>query len=92
VSDRFLESGSYLRCKSLQLGYSFKMQAIQSIGIKSLRAYISFDNLFTITNYSGLNPDLGVIAGQNIFSRGVDYSYTNYPLARVSTIGIQLSL
>lgn len=92
VSDRFLESGSYLRCKSLQFGYNFKMQAIQSIGIKSLRAYISFDNLFTITNYTGLNPDLGVIAGQNIFSRGVDYSYTAYPLARVSTIGVQLSL
>jgi hypothetical protein len=55
-----------------------------------MRAYISADNLFTITNYSGYNPDIG--RSGSILDRGVDFGHVAYPLARVVSFGIQLSL
>ncbi|QEC52422.1 TonB-linked SusC/RagA family outer membrane protein [Anseongella ginsenosidimutans] len=88
TSDRFLEDGSYLRLKSLQLGYLFPAQALERIGAGSLRVYLSFDNLFTITGYDGYNPDLGRTG--SILNRGVDYGHVAYPLARTANLGVQL--
>lgn len=89
VSDRFLESGSYFRCKTLQVGYSFSPRMLEKATITSLRVYASCDNLFTVTKYTGFNPDLGRTG--SILDRGVDYSYVNYPLARTITFGLQLA-
>jgi hypothetical protein len=58
--------------------------------ISSLRVYLSADNLFTLTKYSGANPDVG--RSGSIFDRGVDYGYSAYPLARTLSVGVQLSL
>lgn len=88
TSDRFLEDGSYLRLKSLQLGYLFPSGTLERVGAGSLRVYLSFDNLFTITGYDGYNPDLGRTG--SILNRGVDYGHVAYPLARTANLGIQL--
>lgn len=89
TSSRFLESGSYFRMKTLQLGYTLPESVNATLNTNSLRAYISADNLFTITKYSGFNPDLGRTG--TILDRGVDYGHVAYPLARVLSAGIQLS-
>lgn len=90
TSSRFLEKGSYLRFRTLQIGYTLPETLIQKIKITSLRAYVSADNLFTITNYTGFNPDIG--RSGTILDRGVDYGHVAYPIARVLSIGLQLSL
>jgi hypothetical protein len=90
TSSRFLENGSYLRMKTLQLGYTLPASFTKRIKITSLRAYLSADNLFTITQYSGFNPDIGRTG--TILDRGVDFGHVAYPLARTYSLGIQLSL
>jgi len=88
VSNRFLENGSYLRMKSLELGYTFNSSIIKTIGISSFRAYLSLNNMFTITKYSGYNPDIG--RSGSILDRGVDNGIIGYPLSRSATFGVQL--
>jgi TonB-linked SusC/RagA family outer membrane protein len=90
TSSRFLEDGSYLRMKTLQLGYTFPEGLTKMIKISSLRAYASADNIFTNTNYSGYNPDIG--RSGSILDRGVDYGHVAYPLARTFSLGVQLGL
>jgi len=89
TSDRFLENGSYLRFRTLQVGYTLPTSALQAAKISSCRLYLSFDNLFTITNYQGYNPDLGRTG--SVLDRGVDFGHAAYPLARTSMLGVQLS-
>ena len=90
-SSRFLENGSYLRLKTLQIGYKLPQTVLHSIHVQNLRLFISADNLITITKYTGYNPDLG---GQssNILDRGVDFSSGSYPLSRTISFGIQVTL
>ncbi|MES2892033.1 MAG: TonB-dependent receptor [Bacteroidota bacterium] len=82
-SDRWLESGSYLRLRNLEFAYNFSKASLQRIGFKSSRVFISGQNLLTITNYKGLDPD---IAGVNIFERGLDNG--QYPALRIISAGI----
>ncbi|MCC9135603.1 SusC/RagA family TonB-linked outer membrane protein [Pontibacter silvestris] len=89
TSDRFLENGSYLRFKTLQFGYTLPKSLLDAAKINSCRVYLSFDNLFTITNYKGYNPDLGRTG--SVLDRGVDFGHAAYPLARTSMVGVQLS-
>lgn len=90
TSSRFLESGSYLRLKTLQVGYTLGDVLKRKLKINSLRVYVSGDNVFTITKYTGFNPDLGRTG--SIFDRGVDFGHVAYPLARTFSIGLQLGL
>jgi TonB-linked SusC/RagA family outer membrane protein len=90
TSSRFLEDGSYFRMKTVQLGYTLKDDFAKKLRISSFRTYVSADNIFTITNYTGFNPDLGRTG--TIFDRGVDYGHVAYPLARTISLGIQLTL
>lgn len=90
TSSRFLESGSYLRLKTLQIGYTIPEGFKRKLKISSLRAYVSADNVFTITKYTGFNPDLGRTG--SIFDRGVDFGHVAYPLARTISVGLQLGL
>jgi TonB-linked SusC/RagA family outer membrane protein len=90
TSSRFLEDGSYFRMKTVQLGYTLKDDFAKKLRISSFRTYVSADNIFTITNYTGFNPDLGRTG--SIFDRGVDYGHVAYPLARTISVGIQLTL
>lgn len=80
ISDRFVENGSFLRLKNIQLGYSLPKQILQKAHIQRLRIYASCSNLFTVTKYKGYDPEIG---------SGVDYG--NYPQARTVLVGAQLS-
>jgi TonB-linked SusC/RagA family outer membrane protein len=94
VSSRFLEDGSYLRIKTLQIGYTIPKSWTTKAGIDQLRFFVSVDNLYTFTNYSGFNPDLGRDSNSwrdDLLSRGVDNGQVAYPLARTITGGIQLT-
>lgn len=89
VSDFFIEDGSFIRMKNLQLGYTFPESIINKINIKHLRMYVSAQNLFTITNYKyGFDPEIG--SGENgTLDFGIDR--VSYPVPRVFTIGFNLS-
>lgn len=82
-SSLYVEDGSYLRLKNLQLGYSFPKRWISKIAMERLRIYVSSDNVFTITDYTGFDPEIGG------WSFGVDRG--NYPQARTILGGLQLS-
>lgn len=84
LSDYFIEDGSYLRCKNITLGY--RLAPIK--GLNSARIYISTNNLFTITNYSGFDPEVNTFAGSNT-QIGVDNLV--YPQARSFLGGIQVT-
>lgn len=86
VSDYFLEDGSYARIKNVQLGYDFCNRVIKKNKIISqCRLYLSAQNLFTFTNYSGLDPEIG---SSNATINGIDSGF--YPQARVWTVGLNL--
>ncbi len=59
VCSYYMENGSYIKLKNLQLGYTLPSSILNKINVKSLRFYIQTVNLFTITKYSGLDPELG---------------------------------
>ncbi|MCE6991074.1 TonB-dependent receptor [Dyadobacter sp. CY323] len=73
LNSYFVENGSYLRLRSLILGYTLKPGILQKIKVSKLRVYAQAANLFTITKYTGLDPELGGSSS----SFGVDYG--NYP-------------
>ena len=76
-STRFIEDGSYLRLKNLQIGYTFPLKWTQKFRCSRLRLYATASNLFTITGYKGYDPEVG---------SGVDYG--NYPQSRTFTFGL----
>ncbi|KIC95719.1 TonB-dependent receptor [Flavihumibacter solisilvae] len=84
ITNNPIEDGSYLRCRNITLGYTLpKMK-----GIRNLRVYISANNLFTVTNYSGFDPEVNTYAGSNT-AIGVDNLV--YPQARTFLGGVQLA-
>jgi TonB-linked SusC/RagA family outer membrane protein len=84
LSDYFIEDGSYLRCKNITLGYRFPPFK----RVNNIRIYFSANNLFTITNYSGFDPEVNTFAGSNT-QIGVDNLV--YPQARSFLGGIQVT-
>ena len=83
VSDRFLESGSYLRLDNASLGYTIK-PAVKAI--KSIRLYVTASNLFVITKYNGIDPEIN-IGG---LTPGIDNN-NYYPKTRNYIFGINAS-
>ncbi|MFD0794877.1 SusC/RagA family TonB-linked outer membrane protein [Mucilaginibacter litoreus] len=87
VSDRYVEDGSFVKVKNIQLGYTFSKTAIRNV-FKSLRVYAQVKNAFTITKYSGYDPEIS--GGSNLLETGIDRGA--YPQARVYTLGLDISL
>jgi len=83
VSDRFIEDGSFLRLRNVQVGYSFPTAALDRVKLQNLRVYVSGTNLFTLTKYSGYTPEIG---GGNVLGTGFDAGL--YPIARTFNVGI----
>jgi len=94
VNSYFVESGAYLKLKNLQLGYTFKNSLLQHINVKSARLFVMANNVFTITKYKGLDPELGsaFTTGGNIdvTTQGVD-AVTNYPSVRIYSVGLDVN-
>ena len=80
VSDRFLESGAYFRLKNLQVGYTLPQSLLGKSGFQNVRFYVQISNVFTITKYSGYDPEV---------NGGVDYG--NYPQAQSFLFGVNIS-
>lgn len=83
-SNRWLEDGSYLKLRNVEIGYMIPEGILKRIGFSNLRVYASGQNLFTITKYTGLDPD---IVGNGLLERGVDNG--NYPSTRLISLGLQ---
>ena len=81
-SDFYLEDGDYLRFKTIQLGYSLPSDAINKSGLQKARVYVTAENLFTFTKYSGYDPEIG--GGV----MGIDRGF--YPQARTLMLGVNL--
>lgn len=85
VSSRFVENGAYLRLKSATLSYKFANGLLKHAGIGRLNVYVTAQNLFTITKYKGIDPEVSRDAS-NGPSMGVDYG--TYPQARAFIFGL----
>lgn len=84
-SDYFLEDGSYLRIRNIQLGYSFGKDVLSKLKISKMRIYLSSQNPITFTKYTGFDPEVG---NDGLFLRGVDRA--NYPVSSPYRVGLQL--
>ncbi len=87
VSTRFLESGDFVRLQNASIG--FNMPLNDSSALKSLRVYVNGQNLFVITKYSGLDPEVSTTASDflnSIPTAGIDY--TSFPKPRTFTLGL----
>lgn len=84
ASDFYVEDGSYLRLKNLTVGYTIPEDTTQKIGINTARAYITASNLFTVTKYTGMDPEVGM---NNL---GIDVG--RYPQPRAFIFGLTIGL
>jgi hypothetical protein len=82
VSDRYVEDGSYMRLKTIQLGYTFSQKLMERAHIQKIRIYLAAQNLLTFTKYTGYDPEIGQTGSLEI---GIDRG--TYPQARVFSIG-----
>jgi TonB-dependent starch-binding outer membrane protein SusC len=87
ISDRWIEDGSFARLKNITFGYNFNKARLKSINGKSLRVYASAQNIFTWTNYSGYDPEIGSF-NQNPLINGVENG--RYPIAKSFTFGVNV--
>lgn len=84
-SDFYVEDGSFVRLQNLQLGYTLSRETVEKWGLGKLRFYVSVNNLFTLTEYSGYDPTAST--GEPI-GGGIDYGF--YPTPRTYLLGINL--
>ncbi len=90
LSDRYVENGTFVRLRNIQLTYTL---VGEHIGIKNLsqaQVYIGAQNLFTITDYSWYDPEVNTRGGSNSTSQGFDTF--GFPVARTYTVGVRISL
>ncbi len=85
-SDRWLENGSYLRLRNVELSYILPKPLMQRIGFTNTSIFVSGQNLFTITKYKGLDPDITGNGSDPVNLRGVDAG--NWPSSRIISFGI----
>ncbi|MDR1527741.1 MAG: TonB-dependent receptor [Dysgonamonadaceae bacterium] len=91
VSSQFIEDASFLRLQNLTVGYTLPKRFVQKAGIQSVRAYFTGSNLFCLSNYSGIDPDVNTqVGGENGFPTP-NYDYNSYPKARTYTFGLSLT-
>jgi TonB-linked SusC/RagA family outer membrane protein len=85
MSDRFLESASYLRIQNVRFDYNLPTNIAHAIRMSHLKAYVSAQNLYVFTKYSGLDPEVGS-QGQNPILQNIDYG--RYPTPRLISFGL----
>lgn len=86
-SDRWLEDGSYVRLRTLTIGYTIPTEVAAMFKIKSMRLYLSGQNLWIHTKYSGYDPEVGIFQG-NSLNAGIDYG--RYPSPKTIMFGVNL--
>ena len=88
ISSRYIEDGSYLRIKNIALGYTFDKKTLKPLHLESLRIYANIQNLYTLTKYTGFDPEVGAsTANANVM--GLDNG--RYPSPQVYSFGLNIS-
>ena len=88
VSTRFVEDGSFLRVKALTLGYNLPANLLSKVKLLNAKVYVTGENLFTLTDYSGYDPEVNAFGGSNTVL-GIDFG--TYPQTRNLIFGLNLS-
>jgi len=88
MSNRFVEDGSYLRFKNIQLSYNLPVSKLHIKWMTRAQIYVSAQNLITFTKYSWYDPEVNSYGGANSFVQGVDHY--SYPTAKTSTVGLRV--
>ncbi|OMP79973.1 TonB-dependent receptor [[Flexibacter] sp. ATCC 35208] len=88
VTDRYVEDGSYVKLKTLSLGYSIPRDVIRQLHISQLRVYVSAQNIWTWTKYTGLDPEVNFFDSDNT-KQGIDYGA--YPSTKGFLAGLNLT-
>jgi hypothetical protein len=86
ISDFYIEDGSFVRLKNVQLGYTLPRSIVERIGATRLRVYVAANNLLTFTKYKGFDPDFSAY-DPNL--NGIDYGF--YPQAKSIMGGLNLT-
>ena len=87
VSDLYVEDGDFFRITNITLGFDFK-KVFRKIPLQKLRIYVSGQNLFTFTKYTGLDPEVSAYTGAQSWARGIDLG--NYPAAYSFMFGVNI--
>ncbi|WP_261387881.1 hypothetical protein [Chitinophaga pinensis] len=88
VTDRYIESGSFVKLKNLSLGYNLPKALLESIHVSQLRIYVTAQNILTWTDYSGLDPEVNFFDNDNT-KQGIDYGA--YPASKSYLVGLGLT-
>ena len=90
LSDRYVEDGSYLRVKNITLGYTFPKRLLQKVNIDNIRLYVNIQNLYTLTKYSGYDPEVGASTQD---STGLTFGVDNgrYPSPMTCSFGMNIT-
>jgi TonB-linked SusC/RagA family outer membrane protein len=92
-STAFIEDASFLRLKTLRLGYSLPASVLQRVQVKSLRVYAQVSNVFTLTKYSGLDPEVRTVSGSDTAAgAGFGLDQGAWPTPRQIMFGVNLGL
>ena len=87
-SDYFIEKGDFFRLQAITLGYSLPLNSLKKLGLTRLRFYVTGENLFCITGYKGIDPEVSV--PDNVLnSPGIDF-FNSYPRPRTFSIGLNV--
>ena len=86
ISDRFIQSGAYLRLRSLTLAYSLPKQWIDKVALKQVKVYVRGTNLFTSSSFTGYSPDFG---SSDVLSNNIDNG--SYPVPKVYSVGLNVT-
>lgn len=84
VSDRYVEDGSYVRLKAVTLGYQFKLESLK---LDAVKLYVTGQNLYTITNYKGFDPEVGAFNNATGIGQGIDLG--TYPQVKTFIFGLK---
>jgi TonB-linked SusC/RagA family outer membrane protein len=88
VTDRYIENGSYVKLKNLSLGYTFSRGFLEKVHAKSLRLYVTAQNILTWTKYTGLDPEVNFFDSDNT-KQGIDYGA--YPSTKTLLAGLNIT-
>lgn len=90
VSNRWIEEGSFIRFKNIAIGYNFNDNLLEKIHLSSARIYISGQNLITITDYKGVDPEVAYSSGGSSGNRNLGLDYATYPNVKSYTLGLSI--
>ena len=88
LSSRYLDDGSFIRLKSISLGYTLPKSLVNNLGLSNVRAYVQGVNLLTFTSYGGLDPE---ISSQSSNQNTAGYDWATVPQPKTLQVGINVT-